>query len=252
MNDMETIRARGLVKTYGRGEIAVRALDDVSVAVRRGEIAALLGPSGSGKSTLLTSLGLIILPDHGDVWLEGEHVVKDGRAVGDLAALRRRRLGFVFQRSNLIPFLTARENVLVALDINDRTGKVAEARARELLEYLDMGTRMDHYPEQLSGGQQQRVAIARALATSPAVVLADEPTAALDSARGRSVMELLRRVAREQGAAVAVVTHDHRTLDVFDTVHEMADGRLSSSTQQGAAPVAAATSSATAESARLG
>ena len=223
---MQSILATGLEKTYGTGDISVRALDNVSIAVDKGEIAALLGPSGSGKSTLLTALGLIALPDRGDVWLEGRHVVRDGRPVGDLAAVRRRRLGFVFQKSNLIPFLTALENVLVALEINDQKGRAARDRARELLAYLDLGDRVDNYPSQLSGGQQQRVAIARARATSPAVVLADEPTAALDSTRGRHVMELLRRVAREQGAAVVVVTHDHRTLDVFDTVHEMADGRL--------------------------
>jgi putative ABC transport system ATP-binding protein len=223
---METIRAVGLTKTYGQGELAITALDDVSITVESGEVAALLGPSGSGKSTLLTALGLISLPDRGDLWLEGKPVLRDGQPLGDLAKVRRERIGFVFQKSNLIPFLTAGENVMLALEINDRTGRAARSRAAELLTYLELGARMDHYPDELSGGQQQRVAIARALATSPAMILADEPTAALDSIRGRSVMELLRRVAREQHAAVVVVTHDHRTLDVFDTIHEMADGRF--------------------------
>lgn len=223
---MPSIRATNLEKTYGEGEVAVRALDGVSMSVEAGEIAALLGPSGSGKSTLLTAIGLIALPDHGDVWLEDRLVVRDGKALTDLAALRRERLGFVFQKSNLVPFLTARENVQVALDLVDRRGRDARRRVAELLAYLGLDDRADHYPHALSGGQQQRVAIARALAASPAVILADEPTAALDSVRGRSVMELLHRVAREQRAAVVVVTHDHRTLDVFDTVHEMADGRL--------------------------
>jgi putative ABC transport system ATP-binding protein len=237
---METIRAEGLVKTYGQGELTITALSDVSMVVERGEIAALLGPSGSGKSTLLTAIGLISLPDRGNLWLEGKQVIRDGQAVGDLAKVRRERIGFVFQKSNLIAFLTARENVMLALEINDRTGRAARARAAELLTYLDLGARMDHYPEELSGGQQQRVAIARALASSPAMILADEPTAALDSVRGRSVMELLQRVAREQGAAVVVVTHDHRTLDVFDTIHEMADGKFvpPSSHEHRAAPSA--------------
>lgn len=223
---METIRAVSLTKTYGQGELAVTALSDVSITVDSGEVAALLGPSGSGKSTLLTALGLISLPDSGSLWLEGRQVLRDGRPVGDLAKVRRERIGFVFQKSNLIPFLTARENVSLALEINDRKGREVQARVEELLRYLDLGERMDHTPDELSGGQQQRVAIARALATSPAMILADEPTAALDSVRGRNVMELLRRVAREQRTAVVVVTHDHRTLDVFDTIHEMADGRF--------------------------
>lgn len=226
---MLAIRAHGITKTYGQGDLAVRALDDVCIDVKRGEVAALLGPSGSGKSTLLTAIGLISLPNRGDIWLEGTLVVHDGQPVGDLARVRRERIGFVFQKSNLIPFLTAGENVMLALEINDRGGRSARDRTAELLRYLDLGDRMDHAPDELSGGQQQRVAIARALATSPAVILADEPTAALDSVRGRNVMELLRRVAREQNAAVVVVTHDHRTLDVFDTVHEMADGRFVSS-----------------------
>ena len=220
------IRAEALRKVYGKGDTELVALNDVSIAAERGEIAALLGPSGSGKSTLLTALGFLNLPERGKIWIDGRLVVAEGRALTDLAAVRRTSVGFVFQKANLIPFLTARENVLLALQLNDQAGPAADARARELLGYLGIADRVDHYPEQLSGGQQQRVAIARALANRPPLLLADEPTAALDSHRGRDVMELFRRIAHEQGSAVIVVTHDHRTLDVFDTIHEMEDGVL--------------------------
>ena len=220
------IRAEALRKVYGHGDTELVALRDVSIAVARGEVAALLGPSGSGKSTLLTALGFLNLPERGRIWIDERLVVADGRALADLAAVRRTSVGFVFQKANLIPFLTARENVFLALQLNDRVGPDADARTRELLGYLGLADRVDHYPEQLSGGQQQRVAIARALANRPPLLLADEPTAALDSHRGRDVMELFRRIAHEQGSAVIVVTHDHRTLDVFDTIHEMEDGVL--------------------------
>ena len=191
-----------------------------------GEVVALLGPSGSGKSTLLTSLGLLNTPERGTIDLMGSRVVEEGRAFGDPAELRRRLVGFVFQKSNLIPFLSVQENVRLILELNGRKGPETHARAQELLDYLEVGNRAQHYPEELSGGQQQRVAIARALAPAPPLILADEPTAALDSKRGRAVMELFRKVAHEQRTAVVVVTHDHRTLDLFDTIYEMEDGRL--------------------------
>jgi putative ABC transport system ATP-binding protein len=222
------IRAEGLTKVYGHGETEVTALRDVSITSHRGEVAALLGPSGSGKSTLLTALGLLLLPERGRIWLADRLVAEDGAARADLAAMRRTSIGFVFQKANLVPFLTAAENVQLALQLNDTVGAGARARVGELLGYLGLADRADHYPEQLSGGQQQRVAIARALANRPPLLLADEPTAALDSHRGRDVMALFKRIAHEQGSAVVVVTHDHRTLDVFDTVHEMEDGVLSS------------------------
>lgn len=220
------IRAERLRKIYGQGDTELIALRDVSITAARGEILALLGPSGSGKSTLLTALGFLNLPEHGKIWIDGRLVVDEGRALVDLAAVRRTSVGFVFQKANLIPFLTARENVLLALQLNDSVGRGADARAHELLEYLGLADRVHHYPEQLSGGQQQRVAIARALANRPPLLLADEPTAALDSHRGRDVMELFRKIAHEQRSAVIVVTHDHRTLDVFDTIYDMEDSVL--------------------------
>lgn len=222
----EIVRAHELEKTYGSGHTAVRALRGASLVAHRGEVVALLGPSGSGKSTLLTSLGLLNLPEKGRITLAGEDVVVDGVSRGDLPALRRSRIGFVFQKSNLIPLLTAQENVRVALKINGQDGLTGIRRSQELLDALGIGERGDHYPEQLSGGEQQRVAIARALAMAPPLILADEPTSALDSRRGREVMELFKTVAHEHGAAIVVVTHDHRTLDIFDTIFEMEDGVL--------------------------
>lgn len=222
----EVVRADQLNKTYGSGHTAVRALRGASLVAHRGELVALLGPSGSGKSTLLTALGLLNLPEKGRIALAGQDVVVDGFAHGDLPSLRRSRIGFVFQKSNLIPFLTAQENVRVAFKINGQDGVGELRRSQELLDALGVGERSDHYPEQLSGGEQQRVAIARALAMAPPLILADEPTSALDSHRGREVMDLFKRVAHEHGAAIIVVTHDHRTLDLFDTVFEMEDGIL--------------------------
>ena len=222
---MEALRAEGLNKRYGQGDTEVWALRDVALTLQSGEVVALLGPSGAGKSTLVKILGLVTEASEGELWLEGKRVLQGGRPITDVGELRRNHLGFVFQKANLIPFLTARQNVELACEIGERFPP--RARAMELLKYLDLGHRADSYPNTLSGGEQQRVAIARALANQPSLILADEPTAALDSIRGRAVMELLRRVAHEQGTAVLVVTHDHRALDVFDGMFEMEDGRIS-------------------------
>jgi len=220
----DAVRAVDLSKTYGVGSAAVKALDHVSLTIARGTVAALLGPSGSGKSTLIKALGFVSPADAGEVFFEGRLVVKDGVPLADLAYLRRRHLGFVFQKANLTSFLTARENVEIACEFGGKSD--GRKRARELLDYLDVAGREHSYPEMLSGGEQQRVAIARALANEPSLILADEPTAALDSVRSRSVMELFRRVAHDRGAAVLVVTHDHRALEVFDVLYEMEDGRI--------------------------
>ncbi len=220
------VETRELTKIYGRGNTEVVAMRDVTFCVRRGEIAALLGPSGAGKSTLLTAIGLINPPTSGRVLINGRLVMDDSRAAVDLTAFRRNHIGFVFQKSNLVPFLTALENVQVALEINRLPAGQARSRALDLLEYLNMADRAANLPSMLSGGQQQRVAVARALANRPSLILADEPTAALDSQRGRQVMELFRKVAHEQNGAVIVVTHDHRALDVFDTIYEMEDGMI--------------------------
>lgn len=228
---MEALRAEHIDKRYGAGETEVWALRDVGLVLERGEVVAFLGPSGSGKSTLIKVLGLVTRADHGDIWMNGERVVVDGRPIADVGALRRSHIGFVFQKPNLVPFLNARRNVEIACEIGER--HEPRARAATLLEYLGVAHRANAYPNTLSGGEQQRVSIARALANGPSLILADEPTAALDKDRGRAVMELLRRVAHEQGTAVVVVTHDHRSLDVFDATYAMEDGRLSGPTRAG-------------------
>lgn len=228
MNDSErslfAIAAEGLTKIYGSGNTEVVALRDATLTVKKGEVVALLGPSGSGKSTFLTAVGLINPPTAGRITIRGQLVLEGERPYADLRSFRRRHIGFVFQKSNLIPFLSAVENVRIALELNGESVRMSRRRALELMDYLGVSDRADSFPSMLSGGQQQRVAVARALANRPSVILADEPTAALDSYRGRQVMELFCKVAHEQGAGVIVVTHDHRALDVFDTIYEMEDG----------------------------
>ncbi|MEN6493355.1 MAG: ABC transporter ATP-binding protein [Thermoguttaceae bacterium] len=226
MNNPPAIETVSLTKVYGSGNTEVVAMRDVSMRVRPGEVVAMLGPSGAGKSTFLTAVGLINPPSAGKV-LIGGHLVMDGpHAHTNLPVFRRKHIGYVFQKSNLIPFLSAVENVQVALELNDWNPRSARKRALDLLAQLGVAERADNLPSMLSGGQQQRVAVARALANQPSIILADEPTAALDSYRGRQVMELFAEVAREHGTGVIVVTHDHRALDVFDTIYEMEDGTI--------------------------
>jgi len=220
------IVATGLRKVYGHGNTEVVALRGVDFQVARGEVVALLGPSGAGKSTLLTAIGLINPPTSGQISIGGVPVLDGPHALVDLRAFRRQHIGFVFQKANLIPFLNALQNVQVALEINDVPPAEARRRALELLDYLGVADRVANLPSALSGGQQQRVAVARALANRPNLILADEPTAALDGPRGRQVMELFRKIAHDQGAGVLVVTHDHRALEVFDRHVEMEDGLL--------------------------
>jgi putative ABC transport system ATP-binding protein len=224
MNGPFAIETESLTKIYGSGNTEVVAMRDASLRVQRGEVVALLGPSGAGKSTFLTAVGLINPPTSGRVIIGGQVAMDGPRAQVDLRTFRRKYLGFVFQKSNLIPFLSALENVQIALELNDYPSRTARQRARELLAGLGVADRAGNLPSMLSGGQQQRVAVARALANQPSIILADEPTAALDSQRGRQVMELFRQVAHDHGTGVIVVTHDHRALDVFDTIYEMEDG----------------------------
>jgi len=224
------VQARSLSKHYGEGNTFVQALSDASFEMHSGEVVALLGPSGSGKSTLLTILGLINQPDAGSLWIGGDEVIRDGVVVGNANLIRRRNLGFVFQRSNLIPFLNAEENIRLVLELDQVPRREATRRAREVMELLDVADRAEHFPNQLSGGQQQRIAIARALVHQPSLILADEPTASIDKQRGRQVMELFRKAASERGAAVLIVTHDHRSLDLVHRTFEIEDGILSTDT----------------------
>jgi putative ABC transport system ATP-binding protein len=224
--DIPAIQIERLTRVYGSGDTEVIALRDATLSVRHGEVVALLGPSGAGKSTLLTAIGLINPPTSGRIIIDGKPIMDGPDALTNLSTFRRKHIGYVFQQANLIPFLTAIENVRIAMELDGWSRREARERAMGLLGYLGVAERAEFYPAMLSGCQQQRVAVARALANEPSIVLADEPTAALDSHHGRRVMGLFRKVAHEQGAGVIVVTHDHRALDVFDTIYEMEDGIL--------------------------
>lgn len=220
------VSLRRVSKHFGEGATRVDAIREVTLEVLPGQVVALLGPSGSGKTTLLNLIGCILEPSSGWMCLEGE-TVYDGRWLrADLRRLRLDKIGFVFQFHNLLPFLDAADNVAVVLELAGLEAKKARARARELLEYLEVAHRGAAYPANLSGGEAQRVAIARALANRPRIILADEPTAALDSARAQIVMDLLSKLAAEQEAAIIAVTHDEKIFDRFDHIFHLRDGRL--------------------------
>lgn len=216
----------GIAKGFGAGEARVQALSDITLSVAAGEVVGLRGPSGSGKSTLLNLVACILEPDAGVLRLAGQTVWDRRWAGTDLRGFRRRNIGFIFQFHNLLPFLDATDNVALAMTLNGTSLRAARERARELLDYLQVGRRAAAMPAKLSGGEAQRVAIARALANHPRIILADEPTAALDSERAQVVMDLLRRVAREQQAAVIVVTHDDKIFSRFDRLVSLRDGRI--------------------------
>jgi putative ABC transport system ATP-binding protein len=227
---VETSRAlveiEGLSKQFGVGEARVVALDEVSLRVFAGETVGMLGPSGSGKSTLLNIIGCIIEPTSGKLWLDGD-LVYDGRWLRqDLRRLRLEKIGFIFQFHNLLSFLNATENISLVPQLFGVSEEHATARAVELLSYLDVAHRKGAMPSQLSGGEAQRVAIARALANHPRIILADEPTAALDSERAGRVMDLLRKIAQEQHAAILVVTHDEKVFNRFDRIFHLRDGKM--------------------------
>src|SRR5215468_2363394 len=218
------IRAEGITKVYGEGSAAFRALSDVDLEVRAGELTLLMGPSGSGKTTLLSILGCILRASEGSLEILGQRV--EGLAERELPRIRREAIGFVFQGFNLFPALTAMENVALALDVRGIGRAKAEERAAQLIREVGLEQKGKSYPADLSGGQEQRVAIARALAGDPPIVLADEPTAALDSTSGKNVIELLQRLAHEHGRAVAMVTHDPRVLSYGDRIIHLEDGRI--------------------------
>lgn len=218
------VETRSVHVTYGEGAAACRALEDVSVSVRAGEVLLLMGPSGSGKTTLLQVLGCLMRPSAGTVRFQGQPVDSwDPRALGDR---RLRHYGFIFQSYNLFSTLNAWENVAIALDLLGIRGAEGETRARALLREVDLGAKADSYPAKLSGGQRQRVAIARALANDPDILLADEPTAALDAASGQTAIALLAGLARSRGRAVVIVTHDPRVINYGDRIITLEDGRI--------------------------
>ena len=223
-SDRPVVVVRDVCKTFYREQISIPVLSGINVEMYAGDYLALMGPSGSGKTTLLNLIAGLDRPTSGSVVVCDQNLGESSE--GQLASWRSRHIGFIFQKSNLIPFLSAVENVQIAMQLNGQSTRASYRRAMELLDYLGVADRAANYPSMLSGGQQQRIAVARSLANRPSVILADEPTAALDGQRGRQVMELFAKVAHEQGAGVIVVTHDHRSLDVFDTTYEMEDGML--------------------------
>jgi putative ABC transport system ATP-binding protein len=227
------VRVEHLSKHFGSGDARVDALRDIEMEVFPGQVVGLMGPSGSGKTTLLHCISCILEPSGGRLTLDGEPVY-DGRWLeADLRRLRLDKIGFIFQFPNLLPFLDATDNVAAVLQLAGLGAAAARARATELLDYLEVGHRRRAMPAQLSGGEAQRVAIARALANRPRIILADEPTAPLDSQRARIVMDLLRRIAIDQSAAIICVTHDEMILDRFDHIFHLRDGRLERETSAG-------------------
>lgn len=220
------VRVEHLSKHFGSGSARVDALVDINMEIYPGQVVGLMGPSGSGKTTLLNCIACILEPSSGRLTLDGEIVYDDRWLRADLRRLRLEKVGFIFQYPNLLPFLDGSDNVAVVLELAGLTSAAARARAVELLNYLEVGHRKHASPSQLSGGEAQRVAIARALANQPRIILADEPTAPLDSQRARIVMDLLRKVAVDRDAAIICVTHDEMILDRFDHIFRLRDGRL--------------------------
>ncbi|MBL0353954.1 MAG: ABC transporter ATP-binding protein [Candidatus Dechloromonas phosphoritropha] len=219
------IEISGLSKRYGEGDAAVYALKGVDMAIQPGEVVGLIGPSGSGKSTLLKCLGAVIEPTSGRIALAGEAIYDNGWKVSDLRALRRDRIGFVFQAPYLIPFLDVTDNVALLPMLAGVPNDQARERARQMLAALDVGHRAEAQIRQLSGGEQQRVSIARALVNQPPIVLADEPTAPLDSVRALTVIRILNEMAQRFQAAIIVVTHDEKIIPTFKRLYHIRDGR---------------------------
>lgn len=240
MSDRIAMKAHNVSKTFGRGAREVHALSGVNIKIHRGELTLLMGPSGSGKTTLLSILGCILSPSTGGITVAGHSTT--GLNPEGLAALRRQYLGFIFQSYNLFPTLSATENVLLALKVRGFEGREADELAASALAEVGLSDKAHAHPGTLSGGQQQRLAIARALAGDPAILLADEPTAALDTENGAAVMTLLAGLAKKGDRAVLAVTHDPRTIRYADRVIEILDGRIVGETRPEASapsPVAA-------------
>ena len=229
------IRISGLKKRYGKGETAVDALKGVDMEVAPGEVVGLIGPSGSGKSTLLKCLGAVIEPTAGKMTLGDDVIYEDGWKIPDLRALRRDKIGFVFQAPYLIPFLDVTDNVALLPMLSGRPNRESRQRATELLKALDVAHRGRAMPSQLSGGEQQMLAIARALINRPPIILADEPTAPLDSERALAVIRILNQMARQYETAIIVVTHDEKIVPTFRRIYHIRDGRTHEEAGEGRA-----------------
>ena len=218
------MEALNVEKVLGTGPAQVRALKGVSLTLRGGELTLLMGPSGSGKTTLLSILGCMLSPTEGTVRVRGEAI--EGKGPEELAKIRRENIGFVFQSYHLFPTLTAADNVRLALDVRDEGGRKAKNQAKEALARVGLAQKTINYPKQLSGGEQQRVAIARAVVGEPSVVLADEPTAALDAENGKAIMGILAEIAKDPNRGVLVVTHDPRLVPYADRIVHIEDGNI--------------------------
>lgn len=226
------LEAVDVAKDLGSGAAKVAALKGVTLSLKGGELTLLMGPSGSGKTTLLSILGCMLRPTEGTVRICGHPTA--GAGPEDLALLRREHVGFVFQSFHLFPTLSATDNVRLALDVRGQPSRAAKVMSREALAKVGLAHKTKAYPRQLSGGEQQRVAIARAIVGNPSIILADEPTAALDGENGRAIMKILAEIAREQGHAVLIVTHDPRLLPFADRVVHIEDGRITGEEPGGA------------------
>ncbi len=226
------LEAVNVAKDLGSGAAKVAALKGVSLTLNGGELTLLMGPSGSGKTTLLSILGCMLTPMEGTVRVCGQ--LTTGAGPEDLALLRREHVGFVFQSFHLFPTLSATDNVRLALDVRGEPSRAARTRSREALAKVGLSHKIKAYPRELSGGEQQRVAIARAIVGNPSIILADEPTAALDGENGQAIMKILAGIAREQGRAVLIVTHDPRLLRFADRVVHIEDGRIVREERRGA------------------
>lgn len=211
-------------KIYGEGDNKVTALDNISLNVRAGEFVAIVGPSGSGKSTFLSIAGALLSPSKGRLLLNDEDITT--LSPKELTRVRLEKIGFVFQSSNLVPYLTVRDQLLLLSELIGKRDKKNVKKADELLSHLGLGHRAGHLPEELSGGERQRVAIARSLMNDPEIILADEPTASLDSKRGRDVVEMLAHEVKSRNKAAIMVTHDERMLDLCDRVVNITDGKV--------------------------
>jgi len=218
MEKKSAIKVQNLVKNFGKGESLVKVIENASFEINKGELVALIAPSGAGKTTLLMMIGCVLEPTSGEIWLGEEKVYNNKWIAKDTRKIRREKIGFIFQAHYLIPFLNVIENITLIPLTNKVSKKEAEKKAMELLEYLEITDKAYSMSSQLSGGQNQRVAIARALANNPEIILADEPTAALDAKRSISVIQMLKKIAIEQNVAIITVTHDERILPYFDKI----------------------------------
>jgi putative ABC transport system ATP-binding protein len=218
------LRLDNVSKIYQMGEVEVPALRGVSVEIRKGDFVAIMGASGSGKSTMMNLIGCLDIPTKGSIYLKSQDISKMSES--DLASLRGRTVGFIFQQYNLIQSITAFENVMLPLEFLEYTDQEAVQRTKEILEIVGLSDKTHHLPSQLSGGQQQRVSIARSLVSNPEIILADEPTGALDSVTGREVLHTLTKLWKEQGKTIIMVTHDHNIAQYAHTMIELKDGKI--------------------------